>query len=148
MQCLPYQELVELAYQLKIDVQKREKEIIELDVKVENLERDKEEKVSQLAAIAYQLNIATQTCTYLASQLQLLCVKLDVYIQEQECNVLKEQLTETVKENENLKKQIIQVCANCVNYCNLFLQLCVWDISLCSPVAVIKRFHQLASQII
>ena len=34
-----------MAYQLKIDVQKREKEIVELDVKVENLERDKEEKV-------------------------------------------------------------------------------------------------------
>ena len=37
---------MELAYQLKIDVQKKQKEIVELDVKVQNLERDKEEKVS------------------------------------------------------------------------------------------------------
>ena len=65
MQCLPNQELVELAYQLKIDVQKREKEIIELDVKVENLERDKEEKVGQLASYSI-LKVANQTqlCRY------------------------------------------------------------------------------------
>ena len=36
---------MELAYQLKIDVQKKEKEIIKLDDKVQNLERAKEEKV-------------------------------------------------------------------------------------------------------
>ena len=37
---------MELAYQLKIDVQKKEKEIIELDTKVKNLEKDKERMVS------------------------------------------------------------------------------------------------------
>ena len=37
---------MELAYQLKIDVQKKQNEIVELDFKVQNLERDKEEKVS------------------------------------------------------------------------------------------------------
>ena len=44
---------MELAYQLKIDMRKREKEVVELDNevrnmdnKVKNLERDKEQKVS------------------------------------------------------------------------------------------------------
>ena len=40
---------MELAYQLKIDVQKKEKEIVELDVKVQNLERAKEEKVGYIS---------------------------------------------------------------------------------------------------
>ena len=54
---LPYQKIVELACQLKIDVQKKEKKIAELDVKVQNLEKDKEEKVgciSAYLAIGYQ----------------------------------------------------------------------------------------------
>ena len=44
--------MVELAYQLKIDMQKKEEEIVELDcevkimdIKVKELKKDKEEKV-------------------------------------------------------------------------------------------------------
>ena len=57
---LPYQEIVELAYQLKIDMRKKEEEIDELDsevknmdIKVKELEKDKEEKVGQYMTQLY-----------------------------------------------------------------------------------------------
>ena len=40
---------MELAYQLKIDVRKRENEIVELSNKVQNLERDKEKMVGYIS---------------------------------------------------------------------------------------------------
>ena len=48
---------MELAYQLKVDMQKKEKEIVELDDKVQKLEKDKEEKVNYI--YVYPSNICT-----------------------------------------------------------------------------------------
>ena len=62
---LPYQEIVELAYQLKIDMQKRKGEMVELDnalKKVKELEKDKKKKVGQHMTIRIAYTVANAYC--------------------------------------------------------------------------------------